>query len=156
MSAVLDNPNFTVSNMNSSDLDEVMAIEENVYTFPWSKQIFIDCMRVGYYCFVVRLENKVVGYAVMSAAAGEAHLLNLCTKKNYQRLGVAKLLLGYVIELAKSKKVQSIFLEVRPSNQGAIKLYEMFGFNQVGTRKDYYPARSGREDAVILALTVIN
>ena len=156
MSAALEHPNYTIRTMKNSDLDAVMGIELDVYSFPWSKQIFTDCMRVGYHCLVITLDEELLGYAIMSAAAGEAHLLNLCIKKQHQRSGLGKLLLRHSIKLAESKKVQSLFLEVRPSNNAALKLYEKLGFNQIGTRKDYYPAKSGREDAIILALTLLN
>ena len=111
-------------------------------------------MRVGYSCQVVTRDNEILGYAVMSSGAGEAHLLNICVNRQYQGQGVGQFMLQTMIELARDKKVHTIFLEVRPSNRIALGMYLKNGFNEIGTRKDYYPAQGGREDALILALSL--
>ncbi|WP_455203328.1 ribosomal protein S18-alanine N-acetyltransferase [Kaarinaea lacus] len=152
MSAVIQQPDYHLRPMAQEDLAAVFAIEKEVYAFPWTEQIFVDCIRVGYYCRVVEKDNVVVGYAIMSTGAGEAHLLNLCVGKSWQRHGVGELLLRHMIEIAKNDQIEAIFLEVRPSNTAAMRLYDKAGFNQVGMRKDYYPSKGGREDACILAL----
>jgi ribosomal-protein-alanine N-acetyltransferase len=154
MSAVIQEPEFYTRPMQQRDLAQVMDIETNVYKFPWSKQIFKDCIRVGYSCQVVTHDEAVVAYAIMSAGAGEAHLLNICVKQDFQGQGIGQHILHAMIELAKDKNVHTIFLEVRPSNQAALSLYLKNGFNEIGTRKDYYPAHRGREDAMVLALNL--
>ena len=151
----MDQPQIFVRPMQAGDVMAVMAIETEMYAFPWTRQIFLDCMRVGYHCIVAELHQEIVAYAIMSSGAGEAHLLNLCTLGKYQRHGFAEQLLQRVMEVAKSKKVETLFLEVRPSNHAALRLYEKSGFNQVGLRKDYYPTSSGREDALILAYSIL-
>jgi ribosomal-protein-alanine N-acetyltransferase len=154
MSAVVEQPEKCTRPMIEADLSQVMDIETSVYKFPWSKQIFRDCIRVGYSCEVVTSEDEILAYAIMSSGAGEAHLLNICVKQVYQGHGIGKLILQSMIEMAKDKKVHTIFLEVRPSNDIALNLYLKSGFNEIGTRKDYYPAKGGREDALILALNI--
>ncbi|MGD8592717.1 MAG: ribosomal protein S18-alanine N-acetyltransferase [Gammaproteobacteria bacterium] len=154
MSAVVQQPEYLSRPMAEPDLQQVMDIENSVYKFPWSKQIFWDCMRVGYSCQVVTRDNEILGYAVMSSGAGEAHLLNICVNRQYQGQGVGQFMLQTMIELARDKKVHTIFLEVRPSNRIALGMYLKNGFNEIGTRKDYYPAQGGREDALILALSL--
>jgi ribosomal-protein-alanine N-acetyltransferase len=156
MSAVVEQPEYLCRPMAVADLQQVMDIENSVYKFPWSKQIFKDCMRVGYSCWVVARGDDILGYAIMSSGAGEAHLLNICVDKQYQGQGVGQFILQTMIELAKNKKVHTIFLEVRPSNRTALELYLKNGFNEIGTRKDYYPAKGGREDALILALNLFH
>lgn len=155
MSAVLET--FChIRDMQTEDVAAVMRIEEQVYAFPWTRQIFKDCVRVGYDCRVLEDHGTIVAYAVMSSGGGEAHLLNLCVHSDSQGKGLGRLLLQDVIQLARSKKipVDTLFLEVRPSNTVALKLYEQTGFNQVGYRNNYYPAVNGREDAVVLALSL--
>jgi len=155
MSAVVEQPEYLSRPMVEADLQQVMQIENSVYKFPWSKQIFKDCMRVGYSCQVAIRDDEILGYAIMSSGAGEAHLLNICVTLQYQGQGIGQFILRKMIELAKVKKVHTIFLEVRPSNSIALDMYMKNGFNEIGTRKDYYPAKGGREDALILALSLI-
>jgi len=137
--------------MSGMDLEHVMEIEEGVYEFPWSIGIFQDCLNVGYCCWVLEQDDKVVGYGIMSVLAGEAHILNLCIRSELQNNGLGKEMIDYLVDLAKVHNADVMFLEVRPSNGQAIKIYEKSGFDEVGNRKDYYPAKFGREDALILA-----
>jgi ribosomal-protein-alanine N-acetyltransferase len=140
--------------MGKADIDAVMAIELSVYTYPWTNRIMADCMRVGYHCSIGEVDGVLASYCIMSTGAGEAHILNLCVAEEFQRRGLGQLLLTNMLDEAKEEGIEDIFLEVRPSNYAAIVLYERLGFNQMGTRKDYYPAKNGREDAVILALNL--
>lgn len=143
--------------MRIEDLSHIIKIETENYYFPWSEGIFTDCLKSDHYSCWVCLELKtIVGYSVISIVAGEAHIMNLCVDSEAQNLGVGSLLLEKMIALAR-KKVESIFLEVRPSNQIAIALYKKRGFNEIGIRKNYYPARrGGKEDAVMLALDLVS
>lgn len=154
MSAVVQLPGLNIRPMEKADIDAVMAIELSVYTYPWTERIMADCMRVGYHCRIGEVDGVLASYCIMSTGAGEAHILNLCVAEEFQRRGLGQLLLTNMLDEAKEEGIEDIFLEVRPSNYAAIVLYERLGFNQMGTRKDYYPGENGREDAVILALNL--
>lgn len=154
MSAVADTALMRFRPMQEADLAAVIAIEEAAYVFPWSEGIFRDCLRVGYSCWVLEQGPAVAGYGVMAVAAGECHILNLCVDPQCHRRGLGRLLLERLLKLAADHQAESAFLEVRPSNRPAIALYEKFGFSEVGIRRGYYPARPGREDALILALSL--
>lgn len=154
MSAVVQTPELHIRPMTADDVDAVMAIEVSVYEYPWTKRIMADCLRVGYHCMVGEVDGTLAGYCIMSSGAGEAHILNLCVANEFQRRGLGKYLLTAMLDKARASDTENVFLEVRPSNYPAITLYEQLGFNQIGTRKDYYPAKHGREDAVILALNL--
>lgn len=151
MSAVLKPSLVRFRPMQEADLDEVMEIEAASYEFPWMAGIFRDCMRVGYACWVLEGLWRMDGYGVMTVAVGEAHVLNLCVRPEERRQGYGRLILHHLTAEAKRHGAQTIFLEVRPSNLGAIALYRNEGFAEVGYRRNYYPAANGREDALILA-----
>ncbi len=151
MSAVVQTPELWIRPMMTQDLERVMRIELAMYPFPWTRRIFEDCLRVGYRCHVGEIEGNLAGYGVMSTGASEAHVLNLCVAGEFQRRGLAREMLSLLLDEADKLEVRDVFLEVRPSNTAAITLYEQMGFNQVGVRKDYYPAQEGREDAIIFA-----
>ena len=138
--------------MQIADLEAISSIERLAYEFPWKQKIFNDCLIAGHYCIVIESQHLIVGYAVVSIAAGEAHILNLCIDISYQNQGFGGQLLKEILGYSRIHKVQRMFLEVRPSNQFAIQLYERAGFNQLGIRPDYYRKRVGREDALVLAI----
>jgi ribosomal-protein-alanine N-acetyltransferase len=133
--------------MRQDDLDEVLAIENAIYTHPWTRGTFSDSLRAAYDCRTWRLEGQLVGYFILMVAAGEAHLLNLSIAARHQRSGHGSGLLREALALARRRGGRSLFLEVRPSNAAGQALYGRFGFRRVGVRRDYYPARFGREDA---------
>jgi [ribosomal protein S18]-alanine N-acetyltransferase len=143
-------PEVLIRPMRATDVAEVVAIERASYQFPWSEGIFRDCLRVGYLCRVVTVDRRVLAYGVMSFGAGEAHILNLCVSEAYRCHGVGKRLLGALMERAAAAGMAEAFLEVRPSNTAAIRLYLALGFEQVGMRRGYYQSVSGREDAAVL------
>src|SRR6201982_3249512 len=116
--------------MREADVTEVVAIERTSYPFPWSEGIFRDCLRVGYVCRVVTLGRQVMGYGVMSAGAGEAHILNVCISESYRCHGVGRRLLTSLIERAAAAGMAEAFLEVRPSNTAAIRLYGAVGLER--------------------------
>jgi ribosomal-protein-alanine N-acetyltransferase len=138
--------------MREHDLDEVMAIESVIYTHPWTRGNFADSLRAGYECRVLRLGPALLGYFVLMAAAGEAHLLNLSIATAHQRTGHGTRLLGEAMALARKLGARSLFLEVRPSNRAAQSLYTRIGFRKIAVRRGYYPASAGREDALVLTL----
>ncbi|MFW2374467.1 MAG: ribosomal protein S18-alanine N-acetyltransferase [Gammaproteobacteria bacterium] len=133
------------------DVPRVMEIESEAYAHPWTEGIFQDCIRVGYSCWVYEIETQIQAYALISIAANEAHILNICVAKQYQGQGFGKKLLYKILDVAEQSDVDSVFLEVRSSNTVAIQLYEQEGFNRIGLRKAYYPADEGREDAIVFA-----
>ena len=143
-------PEVVIRPMRGLDVAEVVAIERASYQFPWSEGIFRDCLRVGYVCRVVTVSRQVMAYGVMSFGAGEAHILNLCVGQAYRCRGVGKRLLMVLVERAGAAGMNEAFLEVRPSNTAAIRLYQSMGFEQAGMRRGYYQAAGGREDAAVL------
>ncbi|MFO1510939.1 MAG: ribosomal protein S18-alanine N-acetyltransferase [Steroidobacteraceae bacterium] len=145
-------PQVQLRPMAEEDLARVSAVERESYSFPWSEGIFRDCLRVGYVCRVVEIGFDLVGYGVMSTGAGEAHILNLCVRETMRGRGIGRTLLRQLLDLAVEAGVEDAFLEVRPSNLAAIRLYQSLGFVQVGVRKGYYQAAGGREDATVLRL----
>ncbi len=151
MSAILKNPLLRLRTMEQEDLEQVMDIEELCYSHPWTHGIFSDCLRVGYCCWVMELDGDIIGYGVMSVAAGEAHILNICILPDFQGRGLGRKILVRLLTLAKDHKVDTVFLEVRISNRVAQVLYESEGFNEIGQRHGYYPADNGREDALLFA-----
>jgi [ribosomal protein S18]-alanine N-acetyltransferase len=143
-------PEVVIRAMRGSDVPDVVAIERASYQFPWSEGIFRDCLRVGYVCRVVTVSRQVMAYGVMSLGAGEAHILNVCVAEGYRCRGVGRRVLDSLIERAGSAGMADAYLEVRPSNTSAIRLYLALGFEQVGMRRGYYQAANGREDAAVL------
>lgn len=138
--------------MSLMDLDAVMSIEGEIYPFPWTRGNFGDSIISGYHCRVLEQAGCLVGYGVMMIGAGEAHMLNLSIAATWQQRGWGGMLLQHFIGLAREHHAQRMFLEVRRSNPGAVRLYQRAGFSQIGIRKDYYPAMNGREDAVVMEL----
>lgn len=138
--------------MTRGDLDEVMRNETRAYAFPWTRGNFEDCLRSGYHCLVLQQPAGLVGHGVISIAAAEGHILNVCVRRESQGLGLGRQLLLRMLDCARDNGADVIFLEVRASNRVARRLYESVGFNGVGTRPGYYPAYTGREDAEVLAL----
>jgi len=153
MSAVLK-PQPALAPMREADLGEVMAIEDAIYTHPWTRGNFADSLAAGYECRTWRNDGELLGYFVLMVAAGEAHLLNLSIAPAHQRRGHGSTLLREAAAIARARGAGGIFLEVRPSNAGAQALYTRFGFRRIAVRRGYYPAQSGREDALVLTLAL--
>lgn len=143
-----------VRTMKHDDLPQVSDIERRSYDFPWSHGVFRDCLLAGYSCVVLERGNALTGYAILSVAAGEAHVLNICVDPDYRRLGYGDRLLDEVLMRARRESVKEVFLEVRPSNEGALSLYHKRGFRKISRRRAYYQARHGREDASVLSLAL--
>ncbi len=140
-----------IRTMNYLDLKQVMRVEKKAYPHPWTLGIFRDCLRVGHHAWVMLLDQKVVGYAVVMLSPGEAHILNICIDPDYQAKGLGRHLLRYLIKNTNQTDIDMVLLEVRRSNRSAQRLYQSEGFHELGVRKAYYPAADGREDAIILA-----
>ncbi|WP_202844536.1 ribosomal protein S18-alanine N-acetyltransferase [Luteimonas saliphila] len=142
--------------MREDDLDEIMRIELRAYPFPWTIGIFRDCLRAGYPAWVLQADARLIGYGVLSVAADEAHVLNVCVDPADQGQGHGRRLLRGLERVARGLRVQRVFLEVRPSNPTAIALYHDEGFNEIGRRPRYYPAHEGREDAIVMAKELLS
>jgi ribosomal-protein-alanine N-acetyltransferase len=139
--------------MSPGDVSAVAAVERAAYQFPWSEGIFRDCLRVGYLCRVADLDGEIVAYGVVAMGAGEAHILNLCVRRDLRGRSIGRQMLMLLLERSRQAGMEAVFLEVRPSNPHAIALYQSVGFAQVGLRKGYYQAPdNGREDALVLKL----
>lgn len=151
MSAVVSATEPRLRPMQESDLNGVIEVERAAYEFPWTRAIFRDCLRVGYTCLVYEGAPGLLGHGVMSLAAGECHLLNICIHPDYQRRGLGRAMIEYLLKLAQHRNAHVALLEVRISNRAAYNLYMQMGFDEIGMRPGYYPARAGREDAIMLA-----
>jgi len=144
-------PRTAIRLMLPSDLDSVWSVEHAAYDYPWSQGVFRDCLLAGYYSLVLEVADFVSGYGIMSVAASEAHILNLCVHPSLHRMGYGRRMLDSLLAKAEETTVKKVFLEVRPSNIAAIQLYASVGFEQIGIRPSYYQSRAGREDAVVLS-----
>ena len=140
--------------MQVEDLPAVLEIERESYPYPWTQTIFQDCLHAGYSCWVAERSSIIEGYGVVTVAAGESHLLNICVRPEARGQGVGTRILRHLVSVARRHDADIIFLEVRPSNQVAKNMYIDEGFNELGRRRDYYPTEDGREDALILARTL--
>ncbi|MEY2865399.1 MAG: hypothetical protein RLZZ83_642 [Pseudomonadota bacterium] len=142
------------SDFKENDLSAIGLIENEVHAYPWTQGNFLDSIKSNHACLMMKLNEEIIGYAVMMFVLDECHLLNISIKKNMQKKGYGSHLLNEVIRRANLTHAKTIYLEVRVSNQAAINLYDKHGFNEMSIRKDYYRAREGREDAVLMGLVI--
>lgn len=147
-------PQLQYRRMRAADLAEIARLEKSLYEFPWSLGNFRDSVTAGYDCWVVAHGEIVIGYAILMVALDEAHLLNFAIASEWQNQGIGRAFLTHMIQVAREAGAQIVYLEVRPSNTSARHLYRKMGFQQIAIRPEYYPARSGREDALFLGLTL--
>lgn len=157
MSAVMvepEIPQLEYRPLMEKDLETVAAIESSVYVFPWTWGNFRDSLLSGYQCTACWAGNELVGYAIVMTALEEAHLLNIAVAGRWQRCGIGSRFLQHVVDVERRQQVEILYLEVRPSNVSARRIYQRFGFKQLGLRRDYYPAVTGREDALFLGLNL--
>jgi len=145
---------LALSRMQIDDLAEVMAIENDVYPYPWTRGNFLDSLQSDYEIWTVRDPGgSLAGYLLLMISVDEAHLLNIAVRRDLHGTGVGRLLLDLAVKLARDKSMHSILLEVRPSNDRAVEVYKRYGFAGIGVRRDYYPAGQGaREDAIVMRL----
>ena len=140
--------------MRPTDLGVVADLEKSLYAFPWSLGNFRDSVNAGYDCWVACHGDQVIGYAVLMIALDEAHLLNIAVASGWQRQGIGRAFLDFMLGVAREAKCQIVYLEVRPSNHAARRMYREAGFQQIAIRPSYYPAHGGREDALFLGITL--
>lgn len=143
-----------IRRMVPTDLDAVVAIEREVFLFPWTRGNFGDSIESGYHCLILEQGGEVLGYGVMTIGAEEAHLLTLSIAAGSQRKGWGERLLREFIRIAKERLARTMFLDVRESNHAAARLYERLGFRQIAKRRGYYPAMGGREDSLVMELVL--
>jgi ribosomal-protein-alanine N-acetyltransferase len=138
--------------MTMADVDEVFGVELSVYPHPWTRGNFADSLASGYLGRVLRDDGgKLLGYFLLMGAVHEAHLLNVAVRAERQGEGLGRYLLDTVVDSARELGMESVLLEVRPSNVRALKVYEQYGFTEIGRRKAYYPDHNGqREDAIVM------
>lgn len=154
--AVADAVRPVMRPMRVEDLDAVMVVERRAYPYPWSIGIFRDCLFAGYPAWVLLEGGAFIGHGVLSVAADEAHVLNVCVDPARQGRGHGRTLLRAMVQAARGRGACRVFLEVRPSNPAAIALYQDEGFNEIGRRPRYYPAdNNGREDAIVMAMELL-
>lgn len=149
-------PQLSFAPMYVRHVPLIGTMERRNYEFPWSDGIFRDCVKAGYIARLVMLDDEIIGYGVMQIGADEAHILNLCIDRPWQRQGFARVLLDQLIQEASNRRAHIVFLEVRPSNPRAVNLYQQFGFNEIGLRKGYYDSANGREDALVMAKNLVS
>jgi ribosomal-protein-alanine N-acetyltransferase len=141
--------------MVEADLPEVVAIEADIYPFPWTRGNFLDSIRAGYSVWVLRdRTGALTAYSVMTLMIDEAHLLNLSVARRCQRAGLGWRTLEWMAEVARGYGARTMLLEVRPSNASAVRMYERYGFEKIGVRRGYYPAQTGREDAIVMRVAL--
>jgi len=138
--------------MRESDLDQVIRIERQIFLFPWSVANFADSLKAGYLCRVMEENLTILGYSILMIGPDESHILTLGINPDRQRQGLGEKMLHYLIDLSAEHGAKSVLLDVRESNHGAARLYRQLGFEQIGARKNYYPAMCGREDALVMQL----
>ena len=153
--AAAPHPDLHFRVLREEDVEDVAFIESGIYDFPWCVGNFRDSLAAGYRCWGCWCGNELIGYAILMLAVDEAHLLNLAVAKPWQRRGIGRRMLHFMMAEARKKDCVMFYLEVRPTNLMAIQLYENIGFRQLGLRRDYYPAVKGREDALFLGLDLI-
>lgn len=156
MNAALPDDLLALAPMVVADIDEVFAIEQAVYPHPWTRGNFADSLAAGYHGWVLRDDvGALVGYFLLMAVVDEAHLLNVAVAASRQRAGLGRYLLGKVAACARGLALESILLEVRPTNLRALQVYQVGGYIEIGRRKGYYPDHNGqREDAIVMRFTL--
>jgi ribosomal-protein-alanine N-acetyltransferase len=142
--------------MRESDIEDVLAVEDRVYPYPWSRANFLDSLASGYQAWVLRDQAmRLLGYFLVMQVVDEAHLLNVAVAEEWQGQGLGRFLLNQSVACARGLGMESMLLEVRPSNVRALGIYERYGFEQIGRRKGYYPAADQqREDAIVMRYTL--
>ncbi|MDR3352694.1 MAG: ribosomal protein S18-alanine N-acetyltransferase [Zoogloeaceae bacterium] len=136
--------------MQASDLAAVAALEALAQAFPWRERHFADALEAGYPAWILGQGGNLLGFLVLMLALDEAHLLNVAVAPRHQGKGLGARLLRHGIVWSAAQGAKKLYLEVRPSNQKALALYRCLGFVEIGRRKGYYPANSGREDGLVL------
>ncbi len=145
-----------IRRMTAADLMHIMRIEETNHPYPWSEAIMSDCFKDNYVSYVYIQDDEIIGYIIQTIAADESNILNVCVDYKFRKNGIAEKLMFEALNYCKSNGIHTVFLEVRSSNMPAINLYNKCAFVEVGVRNGYYPAKNGREDAIVMALEILD
>lgn len=157
--------------MRDGDVDAVAAIEARAYDFPWSRRTVEQCLQAGHECWLAVADERppsereqrepfaassplLAGYGILSTVVDEAQLLNVCVEATMRGRGHGRALTRHLVDRAAARGARVVFLEVRLSNRIAMTLYDTIGFREIGRRRNYYRAANGREDAMVMALTL--
>ncbi|MDO5624499.1 MAG: ribosomal protein S18-alanine N-acetyltransferase [Pseudomonadota bacterium] len=139
--------------LTPAHLDAVLAVEQSVYSHPWSRGHFMDSLRTGHQAQCLMLDDALVGYFIAMPGYKEVHLLNLTVAPDFQRQGWARVLLDALVLWSRACQAEWLWLEVRVGNTRAQQIYLRHGFDRVGLRRSYYPSLRGeREDAAVMRL----
>lgn len=141
--------------MQMNDIPAVVTIEQAVQSHPWTEKLFVEGLQGGHLSTVLTEHGKVIGFCILQKVLDEANLLLMAIAPEKQGIGLGSRLLNDALA-ALGDKTSVVFLEVRESNRAAQRLYEKAGFSQIDLRKNYYPTATGKEHAVIMALTLHN
>jgi len=136
------------------DLDEIVKIENESHLTPWTKKNFIDSNDANNLFKVLKNENDIIGYYIALFVEDECQLLNITVRLGLQKKGFGQLMIKNLFTDCRKKNAINIFLEVRKSNNAAIRLYEKNGFNEIGVRNNYYKNKEGKEDAILMGLSI--
>ena len=142
--------------MRRDDLDRVVAAEQRIYPFPWTRGNFVDSLAAGYDAWLFEGAGDddacgMLGYALLMWIPDEVHLLNLSVDAPWQGRGLGRAFLAHLCRDAAARGSRDMLLEVRPSNAVARALYDAMAFSQIGVRRRYYPSYGdSREDALVL------
>ncbi len=136
--------------MEEQDITGVVAIEEESFDSPWTANIFRDCLKVGYDCWVFYQDDRFLGYLIFSRILDECHILNFAIATVHRGKGFGFQVMQRFLKFCDENQIVNFFLEVREGNQIAVKLYHKLGFQWIGRRKQYYQVKDGREDAIVM------
>ena len=157
MSAPASDLSLVVRPMTVADLDAVVQVENSSYDFPWQRENFMDCLFLRYRCLLLEYRQTLCAYAIMALIpGGNAHLLNICVRPDYRRMGFGTHMMHHLFVLARTHNVKYLSLEVRASNIAGRVMYQRLGFVCQGLKRDYYLSADGREDAMILAHSLLS
>ena len=132
----------------------IQSIETASHAFPWSDKILASNFGARYFNFLLIKDEQILGYYFANQVAGEASLLNIAVAPEHQGKGYGKQLINHLIQECQQQELFQLWLEVRESNKSAYQLYLNAGFNEVDRRINYYPAATGREDAIMMCYIV--
>lgn len=138
----------------TADIPAMLATEQAATAYPWAESSFRSSFSERYFNAVALRNEQVVGFYIGELVAGEASLFDIAVHPAQQGKGIGKVLLTHFLDEAARRQATDCWLEVRASNQKAIALYQLLGFHQVGIRPAYYPAQGGKEDAILMAMSL--
>lgn len=148
------NQSFLIRRMTEQDLDEVMRIELQVFSLPWSRKSYASELINKWATYLVcDIDGEIAAYCGMWVVFDEAHITNVAVAGPFRGQGCARALLETMEKVAQEKKALYISLEVRPSNSSALALYGSLGYVQSGCRKGYY--QDNQEDALIMTKSFV-